>query len=635
VSDTTPSPPRSAASCAATPRRFATTVAVTVLLLGWGAVAVFAWQAHRGGLRERADHLQHLADWSSAHAQRRLDDGMALLHVAAAGTGVPEALPVRRALVRHQLRRDPCLVYAVQFRRPATDAGSAASAEPAAIFHREPALAPRIADAADSLFRLLDPTDDLDGHTAHYFDDIGRFGGSGPGLALIEHFRLRHEPTGNGVRVARGDGAPHSVAPPHAVVLVFELTGLLDSWQVISATRVACAEGASWTAGGQPSWHLETDSESVELNDTFRIADLELGARQLRRLPPTGNSALVRQILGLGIPSTLLLAGALAWLLDQSRRRATDCQLDSEAQELARHHLEARAVAFETAVQRRETELHTAREALLRKARELITANRQLGRRTREIESFYHTVSHELRTPLTAIREFLSIVDDELVGPINDAQRDCLRSADESCVQMQRCIDDLFDAARSETGKLELLPQPTDLRELLTQTVSACAQAAALQRVTVRCESPELPPATIDPGRIRQVLTNLIDNAVKFSPADGVVQVHARARDGGEVLFQVIDEGPGIPDDELARVFDRLHQVRSDELQTRGGLGLGLSLCRCLVERHGGRIGLDSVVGRGTTAWFTLPSTATRPTPPPTIPRPPTPCAEDPAEILS
>jgi signal transduction histidine kinase len=604
----------------ATPRRFAATVAISVALLGLGTTALFAWQAHQGGRRARQIELDRLALARGEHGLDRLEEQLQLLHTAAAGTAIRADMPGYRQLVTDQLAAQPGLLWAGQA-CAAVDAtarvtGCEHPLHDFVTIHRRargPGDEPRARSSGrttrsrtDRLLEpLLHPDQHCQGHTAHVLSDLSAFGGDGPGVVLLEHL---HGPTAQHARDAsRSDSA---WTPGCAVILVYELDGLLGDWQITSALRVACTAQDAATARGVASWQTLPELDAVEFRETFRLADLELGTRRREALPPLETADLVHQILTIGIPSSALFAGLLAWILDVSRRRATACQLDAEAGELARRHLETRAMAFETAIQGREAELGEAREALLHKARELIKASRQLARRTREIESFYHTVSHELRTPLTAIREFLSIVDDELVGPINDEQRDCIRSAEDSCVQMQRCIDDLFDAARSETGKLELLPEPTDLGRLLHQVVQICAQAANRHRVAVLGDAPDLPTAHVDPGRILQVLTNLIDNAVKFSPADGVVRVHAEVTGTGrtsEVLFQVTDEGPGIAPDELARVFDRLHQVRTDELQTRGGLGLGLSLCRCLIERHGGRIGLDSVLGRGTTAWFTLP----------------------------
>lgn len=238
---------------------------------------------------------------------------------------------------------------------------------------------------------------------------------------------------------------------------------------------------------------------------------------------------------------------------------------------------------------------------------------RQLVDRNAEIQLFYHTLSHELKTPLAAAREFVCLVRDGLAGPLNETQREYLDIARDSCDQIRRHVNDLLDATRLETGKLSIHRQPVSLAGLLERVVSVMQSEAARRQIllTSACE-PDLPLVEVDGQRILQVLTNLVGNALKFTPAGGRVHLHAgRAPDRPreELLVGVQDTGPGIPADQRERIFERLQQLDppGDATTSRSGLGLGLYICRELVKLHGGRIWVESEPGQGSHFQFTLP----------------------------
>jgi signal transduction histidine kinase len=235
---------------------------------------------------------------------------------------------------------------------------------------------------------------------------------------------------------------------------------------------------------------------------------------------------------------------------------------------------------------------------------------RELLRRDQELRRACSTLSHELKTPLTSIREFLAIVLDSLAGPLSEEQRRYLGIALESCDQMAATIHTLLDAARLETGKLPLEPVPADVAPLAAWLVEAQAPAAQEKGIRLRCVLPPDPPAVLmDEHRIAQVITNLLDNAVKFTPTGGEVALRVMTAPDhpGFVVVSVTDTGRGIERDQLDRVFDRLYQTRGSDATVHGGLGLGLSICRELVALHGGDIWVESEPGRGTTFAFTLP----------------------------
>ena len=249
-----------------------------------------------------------------------------------------------------------------------------------------------------------------------------------------------------------------------------------------------------------------------------------------------------------------------------------------------------------------------AEEEMRRIQAELRRTNRHLRAKNHEIQNFYHTLSHELKTPLTSAREFVAIVRDGLAGSVTPQQREYLGIALSSCNQLRVCLNDLLDAARLETGKLSLelcLASPGALAQRAVTTLQSAAHEAGQ---TLTCVAPaDLPDVRLDEHRITQVLTNLISNALKFTPADGRVEVRVAAPSPAEIEFTVTDNGRGIPADHLEHVFDRLHQVKAGDASTGQGMGLGLYICRELVRLHGGDISVRSTPGAGSAFRFTLP----------------------------
>ncbi len=240
----------------------------------------------------------------------------------------------------------------------------------------------------------------------------------------------------------------------------------------------------------------------------------------------------------------------------------------------------------------------------------LARTNAELAKRNREIEGFYHSVSHELKTPLTSIKEFLGIVLEGLAGPIAAEQREYLEIALESASEMGRTIGDLLDATRIETGKLSLARATESIGELverIAKAMSPTAEQCGLE-LTCRIEA-DLPSVLVDAERIAQVLRNLISNAFKFTPAGKSVEVAAATDPDSDewIVVTVADTGRGIEPELQEQIFERLYQVTHEDYATEGGLGLGLSISKDIVELHGGRISVASELDVGTTFSFTVP----------------------------
>jgi PAS domain S-box-containing protein len=214
-------------------------------------------------------------------------------------------------------------------------------------------------------------------------------------------------------------------------------------------------------------------------------------------------------------------------------------------------------------------------------------------------------VSHELRTPLGLIKISCSslLMDDAEFD--RKTQQKFLHGIDEETTKLERIVEHLLDLGRMESGRLRLDKQPTDLGELAGNVVNAMETLSTRHRLMMNLP-PEPLVTTVDAKRVEQVLRNLLDNAIKYSPEGGTITVQGQ-QDELQVEFSVSDEGIGIPVEERDRIFERFHRVENEVTRSMRGAGLGLAVCRGIVEAHGGRIWVESQAGAGSTFCFTLP----------------------------
>jgi signal transduction histidine kinase len=217
-------------------------------------------------------------------------------------------------------------------------------------------------------------------------------------------------------------------------------------------------------------------------------------------------------------------------------------------------------------------------------------------------EEVLRIVSHDLRNPLNNVSLAADmLIEDEVPA---DEQVKRLRIIKRAAHQMDRLIGDLLDVARLEAGTLSVSPTSVPVHKLLEELSEAFTPLAEEHSIELEViSSPELPAVLCDAERIHQVFSNLVGNAVKFTPAHGHITVRAD-RAGERVRFSIVDTGPGIPADQLATIFGRFWQARPSD---RRGIGLGLTIAKSIIEAHGERIGVDSRPGEGSSFWFTLP----------------------------
>ena len=241
----------------------------------------------------------------------------------------------------------------------------------------------------------------------------------------------------------------------------------------------------------------------------------------------------------------------------------------------------------------------------------------ELEKASRHKSDFLATMSHELRTPLNAIIGFSEVLQEQMFGELNGRQLAYVDDVLEAGKHLLSLINDVLDLAKIEAGRMELELSPVAIPDVLRSAVSMHSEQAGRRGVDLALTTePAAITVIADERRVRQVVFNLVSNAVKFTPAGGRVDISARAVEG-EVEIAVADTGPGIPAHDLEKVFEEFEQ--SGDGKKVEGTGLGLPLSRRLAELHGGRLRVESVVGRGSTFRFTLPvePTAGRVSPPP------------------
>jgi len=272
-------------------------------------------------------------------------------------------------------------------------------------------------------------------------------------------------------------------------------------------------------------------------------------------------------------------AGAHDYIMKDNLKRlvsAIERELHEAEVRRERKHLQRRVVEYE--------ELNTLKSTLL------------------------STVSHELRTPLTTIKGYSTMLLDYDRRLKRNEKQEYLSAIDRATDRMTELVDHLLDMSRLEAGLLKLDKTPTNITALLQTTIAEARLRTPGHKIVLN-----LPKAVLklnsDGRRIRQVVDNLINNATKYSKVGSIVTVEAKSQDS-ELVISVADQGKGIPRENVEKIFDRMFNLEHRLAQDPGGLGLGLALCKALVEAHGGRIWVESELGKGSVFHFALPQEA-------------------------
>ena len=246
-------------------------------------------------------------------------------------------------------------------------------------------------------------------------------------------------------------------------------------------------------------------------------------------------------------------------------------------------------------------------ERLGRRTRELEADNEKLADLNRMKDVFLGTASHELKTPLTSVIAYAELLDDHDGKLSRDQAREFVGRLRAEAQRLLSLIEDILDLSRLESGKLVMKPRTLELAEVVRGAIETTKPLAQKFGVPVECElAPGLPALSVDEVKIRQVLVNLIVNAIKFSPRDVPVRLRT-VRDGAHVRVEVNDRGPGIAPDTATHIFELFGQTVPEDADSRGGLGIGLHLVKRITEMHGGHVGVNSRPGEGSTFWIRLP----------------------------
>jgi signal transduction histidine kinase len=234
---------------------------------------------------------------------------------------------------------------------------------------------------------------------------------------------------------------------------------------------------------------------------------------------------------------------------------------------------------------------------------------------TKEVEvdrmksEFVSTVSHELRTPMTSIKGYADLMLMGAAGPMSDPQLRYLQVIKNNADRLSMLVNDLLDISRIETGKTELDLRPLDIPQVVEQVVDGHLRGRIEHENKIMSVAtdiaPSLPLVNADYARVTQILTNLLDNAFHYTPEYGSIRVSAQAN-SDYVYISVADSGIGISEENQRKIFDRFFRADDEIVQRVAGTGLGLSIVRSLVEMHGGRLTVQSAVGKGSTFTFTV-----------------------------
>lgn len=240
----------------------------------------------------------------------------------------------------------------------------------------------------------------------------------------------------------------------------------------------------------------------------------------------------------------------------------------------------------------------------------LAAANTELKQLDQMKSQFVSTAAHELRTPLSTISGYIEILLEPGYDDLTDEQSRCLGIVERNTKRLIRITDDLLDVSSIEAGRIDLLLRPLWFPKLIDMTVKDLQPMldAKAQKLTIHVE-PELPKVLCDENRTMQILSNLVSNAIKYTPDKGIIELRLQTADtDGFILFSVTDNGIGIPENDRQKLFESLVRATNVSQSRSPGVGLGLYIVRSLVELHGGQVWLESEEGKGTTFYATFPA---------------------------
>ena len=426
-----------------------------------------------------------------------------------------------------------------------------------------------------------------------------------------------------GLFVARADGLVGAL--PALVVRVVLLTGIFTAVVIWTARNLHRSELAAETAnaslrriadsGMVGVYFWSQDGKIFEANERFlgmlgySRADLDRGTLGWRELtPPDQQSATDASL------ATVQRDGVVApFEKDYLRKDGTRVRVLVAGATLASDHSRGITLVLDVSEQQR------LNERLERTNEVLQEQNRKVREATRAKSDFLASMSHELRTPLNGIIGFAELMHDGKVGPVSDQHKEFLGDILTSARHLLQLINDVLDLSKVEAGKVELRPEAIDVKRVIDEVRDIQRAVAAGRGIALDVDVPESArQAVLDPRKLKQVLYNYVSNALKFSPKGSRVVIRVREQGADALRFEVEDAGRGISEADVKRLFVEFQQVgrNADTPEMPRGTGLGLALCRRLAEAQGGTVGVESVLGKGSTFWCRLPRRAGVASPP-------------------
>ncbi len=253
------------------------------------------------------------------------------------------------------------------------------------------------------------------------------------------------------------------------------------------------------------------------------------------------------------------------------------------------------------------TKQKQAEEELLKNQKRIEAQNIQLKKLDELKSTFLNVTSHELRTPMASIKGYIQMIMKRTLGDTSDEQNKALNVVLRNIERLDHLIQDILDISRLESGTMKFIPENTDISKMMEEIAETMKSSAETKQIKIKTEiKTEIPKLFIDQDRVKQVIINFINNAIKFSEPETSITIKA-SKKNENILFEIEDQGRGIPKDKLDRVFDTFYQVDSGMDRKFGGAGLGLAISRGIVLSHGGEIWVESKEGEGSTFKFTLP----------------------------
>jgi signal transduction histidine kinase len=406
-------------------------------------------------------------------------------------------------------------------------------------------------------------------------------------------------------RIRDGSGAPLALCAADDVSAERRALQALQALRERSNDLVSLVSDMIWETDAD--WRLShlalRDADADELRNLLGRSLFEIGAFESGRgaaRPPNPRSRALFRERGFhmprdGVERVFMLTGTPRFDPDSGafegfRGSGLDVTEKRRAERSAERSREALERALETLAER-----NRALDAALRASRAAEVAK----------DEFLARMSHELRTPLNAVLGLSSVLKHDMEDEPGSRRAICLDEIHNAGGRLLSLVEDVLSFSRGELRPDEIAREPVRLDALVRDAAAALSAAAEARGVALELEAPA-EALRLDPGGARRLLINLIDNAVKFSHPGGVARVEARIEDGA-ARFVVRDDGVGVPADALPRIFEPFHQADGGASRAHGGAGLGLALCKRIVEAHGGRIFLESAEGRGAVATAILP----------------------------